>query len=43
MTTYLAQPLTEEVRSRIVGNPDRVLRLTEEGELLSDFCGKRDP
>lgn len=43
MTTYLTQPLTEEVRSRIVSNLDRVLRLTEEGQVLCDFCGEDDP
>lgn len=43
MTTYLAQPLTAEFRSRIVGNPDRILRLAEEGQVLCDFCGKYDP
>lgn len=43
MTSCLAQPLTEEVRSRIVGNPDRVLQLAEEGQVLCDFCGSYGP
>lgn len=43
MTTYLAKPLTEELRSRIVGNPDRFLLLAEEGQVLCDFCGDPYP
>ncbi len=43
MTIYLAQLLTDEVRSRIVGNPDRVLRLAEDGQVLCDFCGDHYP
>ena len=43
MTTYLTQPLTDEVRSRIVSNRDRVLLLSEERKAICDFCGNHDP